>query len=108
MRIGRERPVSITDAEDSADVARRRRERRYALIMVIHLVGLTAGVLLYSTSFWLGISLIVLTGPLPWVAVVLANDGPPRHKRAARPRSGRPGPASLDPGPEEPGPPATR
>lgn len=98
LRIGPVRTVSITDADEPADVARRRRERRYALLMVVHLIGLTVGGLLYSSAFWAGLALIVVTGPLPWVAVVMANDGPPRRRRTAPPGPRRTGPPELDSG----------
>jgi hypothetical protein len=75
----RDHPPVVTDAPESPRQERRRRERRYAVLMVVHLVGLTVGVLLYQSAFWAGLAILIVTGPLPWVAVVLANDGPPRR-----------------------------
>ncbi|WP_296142208.1 MULTISPECIES: DUF3099 domain-containing protein [unclassified Pseudonocardia] len=82
MRLRRRRdavPV-VTDAPPSAEAGRRRRQRTYAVVMVIHLVGLAVGGSLYRSAFWVGLVILVVTGPLPWVAVVLANDGPPRRR----------------------------
>ncbi|NMH96371.1 DUF3099 domain-containing protein [Pseudonocardia sp. K10HN5] len=74
---------------------RRHRERVYAALMVVHLVGLLVGGLLYLKAWGVGLALIILTGPLPWVAVVLAND--PVHRRSRRRRTD-PGEVSEPPG----------
>ena len=73
-------PVLITDAERSFDEEQRRRKKVYAILMVIHLVGFTLAGLL-AHVWWLSLVLIALTGPLPWVAVVLANDRQASAKR---------------------------
>ena len=66
-------PALITDAERSFDEEQRARKKVYAILMVIHLGGFAlAGVLAHI--WWLALALVALTGPLPWVAVVLAND----------------------------------
>lgn len=70
---GHEEPALITDAERSFDDEQRARKKVYAILMVIHLTGFAlAGVLAHI--WWLALGLVALTGPLPWVAVVLAND----------------------------------
>lgn len=85
-------PVLITDAERSLDDEQRARKRVYAILMVIHLVGFTlAGVLAHI--WWLALGLVALTGPLPWVAVVLAND---RGASRNRSRVEHPPPRSLE------------
>ena len=66
-------PALITDAERSFDDEQRARKKVYAILMVIHLAGFAlAGALAHI--WWLALVLVGLTGPLPWVAVVLAND----------------------------------
>ncbi len=41
--------------------------------------------ILYYTAWWLGLVMLVVTTPLPWIAVVLANDrGRPRQTKASR------------------------
>lgn len=87
-RRSREPVAVVTDAPEAPSHGRRRRERTYAIIMVIHLVGLAVGGSLYRSAFWVGLAILIVTGPLPWVAVVLANDRPPR----------RTGPGRRDPG----------
>ncbi|MBK0868852.1 MAG: DUF3099 domain-containing protein [Saccharopolyspora sp.] len=80
MRRGRQSddPALITDAEPSFDEEQRHRKRVYAVLMVVHLVGFTAAGLL-AHIWWLALAIVIVTGALPWVAVVLAND------RTARP-----------------------
>ena len=74
-------PVLITDAEPSFDAEQRHRKRVYAVLMVLHLVGFTAAGLLAHLG-WPALVIVVLTGALPWVAVVLANDRSSRRSRA--------------------------
>lgn len=66
-------PVTITDAAPSFDDEQRRRKRVYAVLMVVHLVGFAAAGLL--AHYWiLALIIVAVTGVLPWVAVVIAND----------------------------------
>lgn len=92
-------PVSISDAEPSFEEAQRARKRTYAVLMIIHISGFAlAGALAHI--WWLALGIVAVTGPLPWVAVVIANDRPPKsRRRSARQASRRahvPGPAELD------------
>lgn len=68
-----EDPVLITDAELSLDDEQRIRKRIYATLMVVHIVGFTIAGLL-AHIWWLALAIVCVTGPLPWVAVVIAND----------------------------------
>ncbi|GAA0510846.1 DUF3099 domain-containing protein [Saccharopolyspora thermophila] len=90
MRRGRRpEPVLITDAEPSFDDEQRHRKRVYAVLMVVHLVGFTAAGLL--AHFWLlALVIVIVTGALPWVAVVIANDRASRHRRTRLYRRVRP------------------
>ncbi|GEL19611.1 DUF3099 domain-containing protein [Pseudonocardia asaccharolytica] len=74
QRFRRHRTPVITDAPMSPTEERRHRERVYSTLMAVHLVGLTIGALLYFQAFWVGLAILIVTGPLPWVAVVLANE----------------------------------
>jgi hypothetical protein len=42
--------------------------------MAIHLISFALAGALYYYAWWLGLVLLVITTPLPWVAVVLANS----------------------------------
>ncbi len=87
------RPVLITGARRSLDEEFTARRRRYSLIMAMRIPCLVvAGVL--AIGFGLPIAaavLVVASVPLPWIAVLIANDGPPRRSEAvARPAATMP------------------
>lgn len=75
-----ERPILITEAPRSAAEEFAARKRRYSLIMACRIPCLVlAGV--FGIAFNLpvvAVLLIVLSVPLPWVAVLIANDRLPQ------------------------------
>lgn len=71
----------ITDAAESFERQQARRRHTYLVIMVVHIVGFALSYPLYLWHPWAGVVMVVATGALPWVAVVIANDGPPRTHR---------------------------
>ncbi|GAA5167452.1 hypothetical protein GCM10023321_60200 [Pseudonocardia eucalypti] len=83
----RDPPPLITDAAPPADDELRHRRRVYTVIMTIHLLGLAVGGSLYHRAWLLGLIILIITGPLQWVAVVLAN-GRRRVRRRDGPGSG--------------------
>lgn len=70
----------ITEAEESYDEQLRKRRKRYLIMMSMRVPFLIAATLLYQTP-WLAISIIVISIPLPWIAVLIANDRPARKPR---------------------------
>jgi hypothetical protein len=90
------RPVVITTAEPSPGEQLRSREIRYVLMMCIRAVCLVAAVILVSARVpWLWLWLpICAAGMLvvPWLAVILANDGPPKERYRLRHRRAAPAP----------------
>lgn len=77
-------PVVITDAPLSPAEEQHRRQRTYTIIMAIHIVGFALSGVLYYVAWWLGLVVLLVTTPLPWIAVVLANS--PSRRRPARAR----------------------
>lgn len=77
-------PPSITDAEPSADDQLRHRRRVYTVIMAIHIIGFAVGGALYARAWWTGLIIIIVTGPLQWIAVLLANAAPRRRRGSRR------------------------
>ena len=71
----------ITDAPESPADEQRRRQRLYTAIMVVHIVGFALSGVLYYTAWWLGLVVLIVTTPLPWIAVIVAND---RSRRPTR------------------------
>ncbi|HET6211876.1 MAG TPA: DUF3099 domain-containing protein [Micromonosporaceae bacterium] len=79
-----QRPVLITDAERSQGDQLRSREIRYVLMMSLRalclvLAGVLVGVRAPLLWLWLplcGLAMVLL----PWLAVILANDRPPKEQ----------------------------
>lgn len=65
--------------------------------MIIHIVGFAVGGALYEVAREIGLVLLLLTIPLPWIAVVLANDDGPLSPRTLRRRRAARGRTELDP-----------
>ncbi len=74
----REHPVLITSAAPSYQEQLAARRRRYALMMSLRIPCFALAVL-FAHIWWLALALILLSVPLPWMAVLIANDRPPRR-----------------------------
>jgi hypothetical protein len=98
-------PILITDAPPSQDDQLRRRQVRYVVMMGVRALCVIVGAILVGADaplLWLWLPLCAVGMILlPWLAVLLANDRPPkeRHRAGARLRQARaPEPArSLGP-----------
>jgi hypothetical protein len=80
------RPVLITAAEPAYDVQHRQRVRKYLTLMAFRIPALILAAVAYGMWHNGLVSLLILAAsiPLPWMAVLIANDRPPR--RADEPR----------------------
>ncbi|MET0757642.1 MAG: DUF3099 domain-containing protein [Mycobacterium sp.] len=80
------RPVLITRAAPAFEVQHRERVRKYVILMACRVPALIFAAVAYG--IWqnglLSLAIIVVSVPLPWMAVLIANDRPPR--RAEEPR----------------------
>lgn len=74
------RPVLITAAAPSYEVQHRARVRKYLSIMAFRIPALLLAALAYGAWHNGLISLLIVAAsiPLPWIAVLIANDRPPR------------------------------
>ncbi len=97
-------PILITDASRSQDDQLTSRQKRYVLMMGIRVVCVIVGAVLVGAQapmLWLWLPLVGLGMILiPWLAVLLANDRPPKeqHRLASRRQARRrddPPPMSL-------------
>ena len=70
-------PVLITDAARSYEEELRVRKRRYALMMGMRVPCMVLAAVFYETP-WLAVTLLIISIPLPWMAVLIANDRLPR------------------------------
>jgi Protein of unknown function (DUF3099) len=80
------RPVLITRAAPAYEVQHRQRVRRYLTLMFWRIPALILAAVAYG--IWenglISLAILVASIPLPWMAVLIANDRPPR--RAEEPR----------------------
>lgn len=67
----------ITDASIPYQDELAIRKRRYAIMMVTRLPLIVLAALFYDTT-WLAVTLLALSVPLPWMAVLVANDRLPK------------------------------
>jgi hypothetical protein len=72
-------PVLITEAERSLDDQHAARKKRYAITMAVRAVSLVLAAVFYQTV-WLMLIFAALGTVLPWIAVLMANDRPPKTK----------------------------
>jgi hypothetical protein len=70
-------PVLITEAEPSLDDQYHARRRKYALMMGIRAVCLVLAAVFYRVPWALPL-LVAAAVALPWMAVLIANDRPPK------------------------------
>jgi hypothetical protein len=75
----RAEPVLITEAEPSLAEQHAARKKRYVITMAIRGVSLVMAAVFYQTV-WLMLIFAVLGTVLPWIAVVMANDRPPKKR----------------------------
>ncbi|OLT43042.1 hypothetical protein BJF85_02760 [Saccharomonospora sp. CUA-673] len=95
-------PVLITEAAPSYDDELADRKRKYFITMSFRFPCLILAGVFYQT-WWLAVAILLLSVPLPWIAVLIANDRPPRkaeevnkYRRQHRAIEATPEPA-LDP-----------
>lgn len=94
-------PILITDAKVSQEEELKRRERRYIAMMGLRAVCLAVGVALVMLkvpllAIWLplcGLGMVLL----PWLAVILANDRPPKDEYRLKRYRGNTSPANALP-----------
>lgn len=70
-------PVLITDAARSQNDQLADRKRRYLFTMLMRVPFFIAAALFHD-PWWVALIIVAVSIPLPWVAVLMANDRPPR------------------------------
>ncbi|BBZ04938.1 hypothetical protein MCHIJ_43750 [Mycolicibacterium chitae] len=86
------RPVLITRAAIPYEEEHRQRVRKYLIMMSCRVPALLLAAWAYSVwqNGWISLGIVAISIPLPWMAVLIANDRPPR--RAEEPRRYSPSP----------------
>ncbi|NLG48158.1 DUF3099 domain-containing protein [Gordonia sp. (in: high G+C Gram-positive bacteria)] len=82
-RQGHDRNVDtylITSAEPDRDAVFAARKRRYFIMMSIRIPALIIASIVYGTTqnAWWAVGIILISIPIPWIAVLKANDREPR------------------------------
>ena len=74
------RPVLITAAAPSYEEQHRARVRKYLGLMAFRIPALILAALAYGAwhNGLISLAIVALSIPLPWMAVLIANDRPPR------------------------------
>jgi hypothetical protein len=80
-------PILITDAARSYEDELAARKSRYKVMMLMRIPLMVLAAFFYTIP-WLAVTLLVLSIPLPWMAVLIANDRLP--KKAEDPHRFRP------------------
>ncbi|KAA0919778.1 DUF3099 domain-containing protein [Dietzia sp. ANT_WB102] len=80
------RPVLITGARQSYHDELAARKKRYFLLMSVRIPALflAAGSLALWHNPWIALAIVAGSIPIPWIAVIGANDRPPLPKGQAR------------------------
>jgi hypothetical protein len=73
-------PVLITEAQASYDEQHRARVKKYSILMAFRIPALVLAAIVYSATgtWWIPLLIVAASIPLPWMAVLIANDRPPR------------------------------
>lgn len=82
-------PVLITEAAPSRAEQHAARKKRYAITMGIRGVCIVLAAVFHQVLY-LMLLFAVLGAVLPWIAVVMANDGPPKKRVDANRYDARP------------------
>jgi hypothetical protein len=80
------RPVLITHAAPPYEEEHRQRVRKYLTIMSFRIPALLLAAAAYGIweNGWLSLLIVAVSIPLPWIAVLIANDRPPRRREEPR------------------------
>ncbi|MCV7067273.1 DUF3099 domain-containing protein [Mycolicibacterium farcinogenes] len=98
------RPVLITRAAPAYEEQHRQRVRKYLTLMAFRIPALILAAVAYN--IWqnglISLAIILVSIPLPWMAVLIANDRPPRRAEEPRRYSGHGNRIPLFPTAERP------
>jgi hypothetical protein len=80
------RPVVITAAEPSYEEQHRARVRKYLTLMGFRIPALILAAVAYGAwhNGLISLAIVAASVPLPWMAVLIANDRPPRRRGEPR------------------------
>jgi Flp pilus assembly protein TadB len=74
-------PPLITTAPESNDDEYDRRRKRYAIMMALRALCVIGAAVTYRVSMILALAFVAAGLVLPWCAVLIANDRPPKKRQ---------------------------
>jgi Protein of unknown function (DUF3099) len=74
-----DRPILITEAPINVDDEYNRRRKRYLIMMIIRALCIIGAATTFTYSGWLAAAFVAAALVLPWSAVLIANDRPPKQ-----------------------------
>jgi hypothetical protein len=77
-----DQPALITTAPRNSDDEYDHRRKKYAIMMASRAVCVLLAALTYRVSIYLALGFVIVGAILPWCAVLIANDRPPRRRGA--------------------------
>jgi Flp pilus assembly protein TadB len=102
MRRSRaDQPALITTAPESGDEEYDRRRKRYAIMMALRALFVLGAAVSYHTSVALALGFAIGGVVLPWCAVLLANDRPPKKRERHVTHAVQPVERALPPGSDD-------
>jgi hypothetical protein len=75
-----DQPILITEAPVNNDDEFDRRRKRYLVMMTIRAACIVGAATTFRLSGWLAAAFVVAALVLPWSAVLIANDRPPKQE----------------------------
>lgn len=76
--------VLVTSAPRSREEEFQSRKKRYLITMAARVVLLILAALLATTNIWAAAAAGLTSAVMPWIAVVMANDRPPKNSKKFR------------------------
>jgi Flp pilus assembly protein TadB len=77
-----DQPALITSAPQHSGDEFERRRKKYAIMMGLRALCVIAAASTYRVSMVLALAFVVAGAVLPWCAVLIANDRPPKRQQA--------------------------
>lgn len=81
-RAREDHPALITTAPQASGDEYEHRRKKYAILMATRAVAILLAACTYRVSIYLALGLVIAGAVLPWCAVLIANDRPPKRRRA--------------------------
>jgi cytosine/adenosine deaminase-related metal-dependent hydrolase len=75
-----DRPILITEAPVNADDEYDRRRKRYLVMMTLRAACIIGAASTFTLSGWIAAGFVAAAVVLPWSAVLIANDRPPKQE----------------------------